>query len=145
MHEPNHPINPVDPIAYRLPHREPFIFIDAVIEAHPGVSAHCRKTFRAEEPFFAGHFPGNPIVPGVILTEALAQTSGIAAGPDAEGKSYRLSAVKLMKFLKPARPTEEISLHAEKSGGVGGLLQFNVRASVAGETVAEGVIVLSAA
>lgn len=74
-----------DPIDYGLPHREPFIFIDAVIEAQPGVKAVCAKTFKADEPFFRGHFPGDPIVPGVILTEALAQTAGIAAGGGGTG------------------------------------------------------------
>lgn len=132
-----------DPIAHGLPHRAPFIFIDRVIETVPGEKAVCVKTFQAEEPFFSGHFPGDPIVPGVILTEALAQTAGIAAGPGGSGKSYRLSAVKLMKFFKPARPLDEIVLRAEKTGGVGGLLQFGVSARVGGETVAEGVIVLN--
>ena len=133
-----------DPIAYGLPHREPFIFIDSVIEVQPGKSALCTKTFKAEEPFFRGHFPGDPIVPGVILTEALAQTAGIAAGRSDAQESYRLSAIKLMKFFKPARPLEEISLHADKSGGVGALLQFSVKAVVAGVIVAEGMVVLSA-
>ena len=130
-----------DPIAFGLPHREPFIFIDAVIEAEPGVRAVCVKTFQPAEPFFRGHFPGDPVVPGVILAEALAQAAGIAAG--GPGKSYRLSAVKMMKFFSPARPLDEISLAAEKSGGVGGLLQFAVKAQVRGETVAEGAIVLN--
>ncbi|HWB58190.1 MAG TPA: 3-hydroxyacyl-ACP dehydratase FabZ family protein [Chthoniobacteraceae bacterium] len=130
-----------DPIAYGLPHREPFIFIDSVNEVQPGVSAVCVKTFRAGEPFFRGHFPGNPIVPGVILTEALAQAAGIAAG--GSGKSYLLSAVKLMKFPAPARPNDEITLLAEKSGAVGGLLQFAVKATVRGEVVAEGAIILN--
>ena len=132
-----------DPIEYGLPHREPFIFIDGVVEVEPGRSAACVKTFKAEEPFFRGHFPGDPIVPGVILSEALAQTAGIAAGRGGAEKSYRLSAIKLMKFFKPARPLEEISLRAEKTGEVGGLLQFSVKATVAGEAVAEGAIVLS--
>ena len=132
-----------DPIEYGLPHREPFIFIDGVVEVEEGKSAACVKTFGAEEPFFRGHFPGDPIVPGVILTEALAQTAGIAAGRSGAAKSYRLSAVKLMKFFKPARPLEEISLRAEKTGEVGGLLQFGVKAVVFGEIVAEGTIVLS--
>jgi len=133
-----------DPIAYGLPHREPFIFIDSVVEVQPGKSALCTKTFKVDEPFFRGHFPGDPIVPGVILTEALAQTAGIAAGTSEAQESYRLSAIKLMKFFKPARPMEEISLHADKSGGVGALLQFSVKAVVAGVIVAEGMIVLSA-
>lgn len=132
-----------DPIAYGLPHREPFIFIDGVIESTPGQRAVCVKTFKAEEPFFLGHFPGDPIVPGVILTEALAQTAGIAAGRGGSNKSYRLSAVKLMKFFKPARPLDEIMLHAEKTGEVVGLLQFSVKAQVGDETVAEGALVLS--
>ncbi len=132
-----------DPIDYGLPHREPFIFIDTVVEVQPGERAVCVKTFRPEEPFFRGHFPGDPIVPGVILTEALAQAAGIAAGGDGSGKSYRLSAVKMMKFFAPARPLDEITLQAEKSGGVGGLLQFAVKATVRGEIVAEGAIVLN--
>jgi 3-hydroxyacyl-[acyl-carrier-protein] dehydratase len=132
-----------DPIHYGLPHREPFIFIDAVLDVEPGAKALCKKTFRPGEPFFRGHFPGDPIVPGVILAEALAQTAGIAAGQGGPGKSYRLSAVKLMKFFAPARPDDEIMLAAEKSGGVAGLVQFAVRASVRGETVAEGMIVLN--
>src|ERR1700710_3034467 len=110
-----------DPIDYGLPHREPFIFIDSVLEVQPGERAQCVKTFQPDEPFFRGHFPGDPIVPGVILTEALAQTAGIAAGQGGDAKkSYRLSAVKMMKFFKPARPLDEISLLAGKSGGVGG-------------------------
>jgi len=79
----------------------------------------------------------------VILSEALAQTAGIAAGRGGAEKSYRLSAIKLMKFFKPARPLVEISLRADKTGEVGGLLQFSVKATVAGEAVAEGAIVLS--
>lgn len=132
-----------DPIDYGLPHREPFIFIDTVVEVQPGASAVCSKTFKPDEPFFRGHFPGNPIVPGVILTEALAQTAGIAAGGSDAKKSYLLSTVRMMKFFSPARPLDEISLHAEKSGGVGGLLQFAVKAQVRGEVVAEGTIVLN--
>ncbi len=132
------------PLAYGLPHREPFIFIDQVLEAVPGRAATCRKVFAAEAPFFRGHFPGDPLVPGVILAEALAQTAGIAAGEPGGGSSYRLSAIKQMKFLKPVRAGDEIVLVAEKTAGVGGLLQFNVAARVGQETVAEGAIVLSA-
>ncbi len=87
-----------DPIDYGLPHREPFIFIDIVVEAQPGERAVCTKTFKPDEPFFRGHFPGDPIVPGVILAEALAQTAGIAAGRSGTGKAYRLSGGKMRKF-----------------------------------------------
>ncbi len=134
---------PLDPLALGLPHRAPFIFVDEVIEREPGESAAGRKTFSADEPFFRGHFPGDPIVPGVILTEALAQIAGIAAGQ--MGRSFRLTAIKAMKFLAAVRPDEVVNLQARKIGVVGPLWQFEVRASVGGTTVAEGAVVLSEA
>ena len=132
-----------DPIALGLPHREPFVFLDEVLALVPGESAACRKTFPAGEPFFRGHFPGDPLVPGVILAEALAQTAGLAAGQS--GKSFRLSAIKAMKFLAAVRPGDEIRLEARKLGAVGALWQFEVRARVGDRMVAEGAIVLSEA
>jgi 3-hydroxyacyl-[acyl-carrier-protein] dehydratase len=99
------------------------------------------KTFAPETPFFAGHFPGEPIVPGVILAEALAQTAGLAAGQP--GRSFRLSALRTMKFPGAARPGEEVRLHARKVAAVGGLWQFECRALVGERVVAEGVVVLS--
>ncbi len=137
------PAQNTDPIACGLPHRDPFVFIDRVIERVPDERAVCAKTFPETEPFFRGHFPGDPLVPGVILTEALAQTAGIAAGR--EGQSLRLSAIRQMKFPRAVRPGEEIALRAEKMGGMAGLLQFRVVAEVRGQCVAEGVIVLSEA
>ena len=132
-----------DPIALGLPHRAPFIFVDEVVELHPGESALCRKTFSPDEPFFRGHFPGDPMVPGVILAEALAQTAGLAGG--GEGRAFRLTAIKAMKFPGAVRPAEEIELRAEKRGAVGGLWQFDVIARVGERVVAEGVVVLSEA
>lgn len=136
-----------DPTQYGLPHREPFIFVDEVLAVVPGRSARCSKFFAASEPFFRGHFPGAPLVPGAILTEALAQTAGIAAGPAQAGGgrdgSYRLSAIKQMKFLTPVLPDTLVELSATKTAEMGGLLQFGVAATVEGRIVAEGVIVLS--
>jgi len=132
---------PSGPIELGLPHREPFIFVDEVVELQPGERAVCRKTFSAAEPFFRGHFPGDPLVPGVILTEALAQTAGLAAGQP--GKSFRLSAIKGMKFLRAVRPLDAIDLTARKVATVGGLWQFEVSARVGEALVAEGVVVLS--
>jgi 3-hydroxyacyl-[acyl-carrier-protein] dehydratase len=131
-----------DPAACGLPHREPFIFIDAVVDCDAGNSATCRKTFAETEPFFRGHFPGDPLVPGVLLTEALAQTAGIAAGQP--GKTFRLSAIKQMKFLVSVRPGDVVLLTASRSGEMAGLLRFHVRAQIMEETVAEGEVVLSA-
>lgn len=130
-----------DPTALGLPHRAPFIFIDEIVEHRPGESALGRKVFAPEEPFFAGHFPGDPLVPGVILTEALAQTAGIAAGQ--AGKSFRLSAIKGMKFLRAVRPSEVIELFARKVAAVGPLWQFEVTARVDGQIAADGVVVLN--
>lgn len=136
-------MNPADPVALGLPHRAPFIFVDEVRAHLPGESAECAKTFPPAEPFFAGHFPDDPLVPGVILTEALAQTAGLAAGQP--GRAFRLSAIRAMKFLRPVRPDDEIVLSARKTAVIGTLWQFEVAARVRGETVAEGVVVLSEA
>lgn len=130
-----------DPIGLGLPHREPFIFVDRVLRRVPGDSAECVKRFPAETPFFAGHFPGAPLVPGVILAEALAQTAGLAAGQ--AGKSFRLAAIKGMKFPASVGPNEEIRLAAKRIATVGTLWQFDVQATVGDRIVADGVVVLS--
>ncbi len=132
-----------DPIAHGLPHREPFIFIQKVVELSPGESALCESVFPLSTPFFAGHFPGNPIVPGVILTEALAQTAGLAAGEPGRERSFFLTAIRQMKFRGAARPDETIRFRAVKSMEAGGLLQFAVSAETGERPVAEGTIVLS--
>jgi len=95
---------------------------------------------------FAGHFPGDPLVPGVILTEALAQTAGIAAASAPAEKSPRflLSAIRQMKFFQAVRPEERIVLRARKVGEMDGLLQFRVEADVDQRRVAEGELVLNA-
>lgn len=97
---------------------------------------------------FAGHFPGNPLVPGVILTEALAQTAGIAAAsgyPEVPKPLFLLSAIRSMKFFRPVRPGEQVDLRAERLAQVEDLVQFKVDASVNGVRVAEGQLVLSVA
>ena len=131
-----------------LPHRPPFVFVRELLATNAGTSAECATTFDADDPMFAGHFPGDPLVPGVILTEALAQTAGIAAASgyaEHERPRFLLSAIRAMKFHRAARPGERIVLRAEKMANVGDLVQFRVNASVAGANVAEGQIVLSIA
>ena len=139
-------LNPQPAASLGLPHRPPFVFVKELVRCEPGRSAECRTVFTPEEPFFGGHFPGNPIVPGVILTEALAQTAGIAAAsasPSGEGPGFLLSAIRQMKFLAAARPGEAIELRAECIGQSGSLYQFEVTAKVDGRLVASGQIVLS--
>lgn len=117
-----------------------------VVACDPGNSVDARTTFDADDPMFAGHFPGNPIVPGVILTEALAQTAGIAAAsgfPETARPLFLLSAIRKMKFLQAVRPGDPIDLRAEKIAATDGLLQFQVAASVKGSVAAEGQLVLS--
>ena len=131
-----------------LPHRPPFVFVREMIACEPGRSVDARSWFDADDPMFEGHFPGNPIVPGVILTEALAQTAGIAAASgyaDSEKPIFLLSAIRTMKFLQAVRPGKKIDLRAEKLGATEALLQFKVSATVDGAVVAEGQLVLSVA
>src|SRR4051794_19420429 len=96
-----------------LPHRPPFVFVRQLLAREPGVSADCETSFDPNDPMFAGHFPGNPLVPGVLLTEALAQTAGIAAAsgyPEGARPLFLLSAIRNMKFPRPARPGDAIQL-----------------------------------
>jgi 3-hydroxyacyl-[acyl-carrier-protein] dehydratase len=118
-----------------------------LIAFEPGVSAECETEFPQDHPIFAGHFPGNPIVPGVIITEALAQTAGIAAASGYEEKArplFLLSAIRQMKFLRAVRPEERIALRARKIGNMDKLLQFEVEALVEGRQIAAGRLVLHA-
>ena len=138
--------NAASPTEFGLPHRPPFLFVREMIAHTPGVSAECATIFESNDPMFRGHFPGDPLVPGVILTEALAQTAGIAAGSGDTANlrpRFLLSAIRQMKFLQAIRPEERIILRADKVGEIGGLLQFKVVAKVQDKVVAEGELVLS--
>ena len=141
---PSSIINPLS----SLPHAPPFVFVREVISCELGRSVEARTSFDADDPMFAGHFPGNPLVPGVILTEALAQVAGIAGAsghPETARPMFLLSAIRTMKFFKAVRPEETIDLRAEKLGEVEGMVQFKVSAGVKGVVVAEGQLVLSVA
>lgn len=130
-----------DPIRLGLPHRNPFIFIDEVLFLDSRES-RCRKVFPSSDPLFLGHFPDNPIVPGVLLTEGLAQAAGLIAGYSSVGP-FLLSAIRNMKFPAAAKPEEEILFHAEKMGEMGSLWQFAVRATADLRLVAEGQVILN--
>jgi 3-hydroxyacyl-[acyl-carrier-protein] dehydratase len=99
-------MNATKDIESLLPHRKPFLFVDEVVSAEDGKSV-CLRTFNADEYFFEGHFPGNPIVPGAIISESLGQsgTAGLAAeGKFAKGTEFFLLELSKTKFLNPVRP-----------------------------------------
>ncbi len=95
-----------------LPHREPFLFIDEILELVPGESAHARWTLRPDTPFLVGHFPGEPIMPGVIIIEALAQTGALAALslPENKGRLALFAGIERARFRRPVRPGETLDM-----------------------------------
>lgn len=123
-----------------LPHADPFRFVDRVTDYEAGVRAVGIRTFLPEDPIFRGHFPGEPIVPGVLLAEALAQVAGLAIG---SGQRLLLSSIRKMNFPSAAGPGEEITLEASLEGTLGHSYLFACRASVGGRIVASGQITLS--
>ncbi len=95
-----------------LPHRHPFLLIDTIEELEPGVRALGRKNVTFNEPYFAGHFPGNPVMPGVLIVEALAQTGAVAilALPENRGKTAYFAGIDKAKFKQMVRPGDVLEL-----------------------------------
>jgi 3-hydroxyacyl-[acyl-carrier-protein] dehydratase len=111
-----------------------------VAEVRPGESARGSWTLTGSEPFFAAHFPGNPIVPGVLIAEALAQLSGLA-GPAGEASAAKLAHVDV-RFLQPVAPPAEIQLICRFAGAIGSLQNYQVTARLGSADVAQGTIAL---
>lgn len=130
---------PMRPEDLGLPHRKPFVFLDWITEWEVGVKGVGTKVFLAEDPVFLGHFPGNPVVPGVLLCEAIAQLAGIVAG----GEMCYLGAVRSMKFPAPALPNEVIIFRASQVTNQGDLLYFDGEAIVGERLVAKGSVILT--
>ena len=124
-----------------IPHRDPFLWIDRVEELDPGVRCVARKFIDPALPAFAGHFPSRPILPGVFLIEAIAQTAGVmlgsAAPPAPEGVPL-LAAVNRFKFLKPVTPGQDLRIETRKLTEAGAMAYIEGTVSVDGEIVARG-------
>ena len=98
-----------------LPHRAPFLLIDTVEELEPGVKAVAKKNVTFNEPFFTGHFPGNPVMPGVLIIEALAQTGAVAilSKPQNKGKIAYFASINNAKFKNKVVPGDTLTLEVE--------------------------------
>jgi 3-hydroxyacyl-[acyl-carrier-protein] dehydratase len=125
-----------------IPHRYPFLLVDKVLELEPGKRAVAIKNVTMNEPFFQGHFPGYPIMPGVLIVEALAQTAGIAAASLEENKGRLgvFTGIDSMKFRKQVVPGDVLRLEAEILNLKMGMAKVKVLATVDGKTAAEGEI-----
>jgi 3-hydroxyacyl-[acyl-carrier-protein] dehydratase len=123
-----------------LPHRAPFVWVDRVIEIVPGRSCHAVTDVDPAAPFFAGHFPGDPILPGVFLVEAAAQTAGVMLGAGAAGTPgrHRLAAVSQFKFLRPVLPGATIHIYTKTLIERDGMVVVSATLTVDEETVATG-------
>lgn len=122
-----------------------FVLVDRFLSVEPGRGATALKTFRLEDPVFADHFPGLPVVPGVLLTEAMGQTAGWALAPGlGPDRLPLLLMVERAKFRRLVRPGEEIRLEAELEDARGRTWAARTRASVGGERAAEARLVFHA-
>lgn len=125
-----------------IPHRDPFLLIDRVTELEPGVRAVAEHTFTGEEWYLKGHFPGNPIVPGVILVESCAQTATVMAMalPDYRDGLGLFAGIDEMRFKRIVRPGDTARYEAVVDKMRRGFARVSVRAFVGDELAAEGVI-----
>jgi len=128
-----------------LPHRYPFLLIDRVINLEVGKNLTAIKNVTFNEPHFAGHFPDQPIMPGVLIIEALAQATGILAfksevGKPQTGQIYMLVGVDKVRFKRMVEPGDQLEIYAEIITVKRGIWKFNCRASVEGKLVTSAEI-----
>ncbi len=133
-----------------LPHRYPFLLIDRVVECEPGVRLLGLKNVTYNEPFFQGHFPKEPIMPGVLILEALAQATGLLASetePEELGKgmTYYLVGIDKARFKRRVVPGDQLMLEAKFVKSKRNIWSFECRAEVEGDFVASANIMCAAA
>jgi len=127
-----------------LPHRYPFLLVDKVIACEPGVKLLGVKNVTYNEPFFQGHFPQKPVMPGVLILEALAQITGLlaseTAGDELAGMIYYLVGIDKAKFKRPVGPGDQLILEARYIKSKRNIWAFECQAEVDGEFVASAEI-----
>jgi len=133
----------VNEIMRHLPHRYPFLLVDRVLECEKGQRIKAIKNVSIGEPFFEGHFPGYPVMPGVLIIEALAQVSAILAyvtrGDKHDGRELLFFAgIDKARFKRPVFPGDQLVLESTELNVVRSVYKFSARASVGAELVAEG-------
>jgi 3-hydroxyacyl-[acyl-carrier-protein] dehydratase len=125
-----------------LPHRDPFLLLDEVLELEPGVRVVARKLVRPDEWYLAGHFPGRPIMPGVLMVEAMAQTGAVAVLADEEnrGKLALFAGIDDVRFKRIVQPGDELELTCELERVRGPIGRGKAIATVAGELAVRGTL-----
>ena len=135
-------------ILERLPHRYPFLLIDRVLECHPGHSIRALKNVTYNEPYFPGHFPGRPVMPGVIIIEAMAQAAGILCFitanviPDAKTRFFFVGIDKA-RFRRPVVPGDQLVLTAQLQRTLKGIWRYSTAASVGEHEVAHAEMMVA--
>jgi 3-hydroxyacyl-[acyl-carrier-protein] dehydratase len=128
-------------IMQAIPHRHPFLLIDRVIDIAPDRSATGIKNVSINEGFFQGHFPGHPVMPGVLIIESMAQTAAVLVvetlGDSAMGRVVYFMSVELAKFRRPVVPGDQLRIHVSKDRRHGNVWKFKGVAKVDGASVAE--------
>ena len=131
----------INRIIQMIPHRYPILLVDRILEIEGGESAVALKNVTMNEPHFRGHFPGFPVMPGVLIIEAMAQTAAVvvveALGKKAEGKVVFFMSIEEAKFRKPVVPGDAMHLHIQKAHSRGNVWKFEGRAMVDGNLHAE--------
>jgi len=124
-----------------IPHRYPMLLVDKLCDIHLGEKAVGIKCVTANEPFFQGHFPEKPVMPGVLIVEAMAQTAAslvmLSLGEEAEGKLVYFMSIDGAKFRKPVEPGDMLEFHVQKVQNRGNIWRFSAQGKVAGKLVAE--------
>jgi 3-hydroxyacyl-[acyl-carrier-protein] dehydratase len=133
----------LDEIKRRLPHRYPFLLIDRIVEIEEGQRCRAIKNVTATEGFFQGHFPDYPVLPGVLILEAMAQAAGVAAyslEKDVGSRWVLLAGIDKARFKRPVVPGDQLVLEVERVSHRMGLYVFQGKATVDGELAAQAEV-----